>query len=191
MPLLQYLLDGVHNMKKFRLVSVLVSTAFLVLAGCSSHRGAGSGAAVNDGTAGGAGADGAYAQGVGGAGGYQPSASCNVPQVQGFKTESFYFDFDKNDVHNEDMSRLQSLAQSAAANNGGLRVVGNTDDRGSREYNMALGWRRANAVTALLKQSGVSAKQVTTNSNGAEKPIAFGTSEEDFQCNRRVDVIYR
>lgn len=165
-----------------RLLSSIVLAFFVIsLAACAHHKGGeGSGAGA---------AGGAYAQGVGEGSGYDVGANCNVPQTPGFKTASFYFDYDKNDIHAQDMSRLQDLAQSLAANHAAVRVNGNTDDRGSREYNMALGWRRANAVLALLKQGG--SNSLTANSYGAEKPIAYGTTEQDFQCNRRVDVIYR
>jgi peptidoglycan-associated lipoprotein len=167
-----------------RLLSSIVLALFVVsLAACASHHKGGEGAGAGA-------AGGAYAQGLGdGSGHGDIGANCNVPQTPGFKTASFYFDYDKNDVQGQDMSRLQELAQGLAAKNSSVRINGNTDDRGSREYNMALGWRRANAVLALLKQGGASS--LAANSNGAEKPIAYGTTEQDFQCNRRVDVIYR
>jgi len=160
---------------------VAVGSCILALAACSSHRN-GNGANIADanGMNGGMGANGAYAQGMGGGAGFQPSANCNAPAGK----EAFYFDFDSNTPHQEDMSRIAALAQ----NGGKFRVVGNTDDMGSREYNMALGWRRADAVATILEQHGASKQQVTTNSNGAEKPIAFGNSDDDRQCNRRVDI---
>jgi peptidoglycan-associated lipoprotein len=171
--------------------NILIAAMVLSLAACSTTRGKGSGSDIDGngmGAAGGAGAGGAYAEGIGGGGaGFQPSANCPAPQTNG-KTEAYYFEYDKSTVHPDDMKRLQSLANSVGTGHMKLRVVGNTDNRGSREYNMALGWRRANAVASTLEQSGVSKQQVNTNSNGAEKPISFGTSENDYQCNRRVDV---
>lgn len=152
------------------------------LTACSSTR-HGGGAGVTDGS-GGPGANGAYAQGYDGNSGFQPSVSCNVPG----NAQAYYFEFNSNDVHSEDLARLQGQAQKLAGNNAHISVVGNTDSRGSREYNVALGWRRANAVSEALQQGGISKGQIATNSNGAEKPIAFGTSEDDYQCNRRVDV---
>lgn len=173
----------INHLFKVLALTLLVSS----LIACTSHRKAGA-----NGEGAGLGANGAYAQGIGEGEGYGDLAAiCHVPQTPGFKTQSFYFDYDKYDVHSEDLSRIQALAQSIAANHSSIRVVGNTDDRGSREYNMALGWKRANAVVAILKQDGVSANSISANSNGAEKPVAFGSSEQDFQCNRRVDVLYR
>jgi len=181
-------------MKKSAILrSILLGATLVTLAACSTtrhHGGSGDSDMNGDGTAGssGTGANGAYSEGVGNGSGYQPSVSCNVPQSGG-KISSYYFDYDKSDIHSEDMSRLQSSASTLAASHAKLHVVGNTDNRGSREYNIALGWHRANSVATALEQSGVSKQQINTNSNGAEKPIAFGSSDDDYQCNRRVDVI--
>lgn len=166
--------------------NILVGTALLTLVACSSTRHHGDGS--EDGMGGGANGNGVYTEGLGSGSGFQPSTSCNVPQLGG-KTQSYYFAYDKSDVHPDDVNRLQSLASHLAAGNTKINVVGNTDNRGSREYNIALGWRRANAIASTLEQGGVSKQRVNTNSNGAEKPIAFGTSEDDFQCNRRVDIV--
>jgi len=72
-----------------------------------------------------------------------------------------------------------------------IRLEGNTDSRGSREYNVALGWRRAVAVSKLLEQYGVLSKQMTVISYGEEKPVAFGHTAKDYALNRRVDLIYK
>jgi peptidoglycan-associated lipoprotein len=178
------------NMNMHRAIKIAVISAGIIgLAACSSSR-HGAGSPVTDANGMG-GAGGTYTQGLGGNGGFQPSTSCNVPQTSGYKTAAYYFEFDNSDVNSADTDRLHSLAQSLAAGNSSVRVVGNTDSRGSREYNVALGWRRANAVTSSLQQNGVPKSRITTDSNGAEKPIAFGSSDEDFQCNRRVDVLSR
>lgn len=169
---------------------VLIAASLLTLAACSSTR-HGSDDIGAPGSIGGEGSGGAYTEGMGGGSGFQPSTSCNVPQTSGFNTQAYYFAYDSSDVNSADINRLQSLASNIGASHSNIRVVGNTDNRGSREYNIALGWRRANAVAASLQQSGVGKQQITTNSNGAEKPIAFGTSEDDYQCNRRVDVVYK
>lgn len=175
-------------MKKISIIKpILIAVTALGLVACASHRGSGAGVSDVNGGMGGAGANGAYAQGAGGGAGFQPSASCNVPQTPGMNTQAYYFDFNSDNVHPEDSGRLQSLAQ---ANPSHIKVVGNTDDRGSREFNMALGWRRANQVSSNLQQYGVKKSQISTNSNGAEKPVALGNSEDDYQCNRRVDATY-
>lgn len=164
-----------------------VGVAALTLAACSSMRHHKSssvdGSAMNGG-------NGTYAEGLGGDSGFRSMANCNVPETAGFKTDPYYFAFDSSDIHSSDMEKLQSIANNLATHHSNIKLIGNTDNRGSREYNIALGYRRAEAIAAALKQSGISANQVASNSNGAEKPIAFGNSEEDFQCNRRVDLVY-
>lgn len=172
--------------KKSIYKTLVIGALAVSLAACTTTRhgrGAGDGSDMDGSGAGGRvstyGADGS------GSGGFQPATSCNVPQT-GKRTEAYYFEYDSSSVHPDDASRLQALAGQAGGSK--LRVVGNTDNRGSREYNLALGWRRANAVASALEQAGVAKQKINTNSNGAEKPIAFGASDEDFQCNRRVDV---
>ena len=71
-----------------------------------------------------------------------------------------------------------------------LRIEGNCDDRGSREYNLALGQRRADSVKRALTLLGVPARQIQTVSFGAEKPKASGQSEKAYAENRRVDLVY-
>ena len=71
-----------------------------------------------------------------------------------------------------------------------VAIEGNTDIRGSREYNIALGQRRANAVQNILRIQGVQASQIRTVSYGAEKPIAYGNTEAAYSLNRRDDLRY-
>lgn len=74
----------------------------------------------------------------------------------------------------------------------GARVLlaGHTDSRGSREYNIALGERRAKSVYDFLRIAGVSKKQIRLVSYGEERPVSFGHSEENYRLNRRVELIY-
>ena len=71
-----------------------------------------------------------------------------------------------------------------------IAVQGNCDDRGSREYNLALGQRRADSVKRAMVLLGVGEKQVETVSFGAEKPVAFGQDDESWAKNRRADIVY-
>ena len=71
-----------------------------------------------------------------------------------------------------------------------IAVQGNCDDRGSREYNLALGQRRADSVKRAMVLSGVGDKQIETVSFGAEKPVALGQDEESWAKNRRADIVY-
>tara|TARA_R110000868_G_scaffold8205_7_gene42751 strand:- start:64350 stop:64922 length:573 start_codon:yes stop_codon:yes gene_type:complete len=69
-------------------------------------------------------------------------------------------------------------------------LEGNTDIRGSREYNIGLGWRRAQAVSRVLMSEGVAQQQIRMVSYGAEKPVAMGNTNDDYAKNRRVDLLY-
>ncbi len=71
-----------------------------------------------------------------------------------------------------------------------LQLSGHTDERGTREYNLALGERRANAVARYLVSTGVNASQLSVVSYGKEKPVADGSSEESWAQNRRVELDY-
>ena len=74
--------------------------------------------------------------------------------------------------------------------NAKIRLEGNADDRGSREYNVALGWRRAQAIAHILKQQGVSVGQMELVSYGKEHPAVVGETEEARSLNRRVELVY-
>jgi peptidoglycan-associated lipoprotein len=71
-----------------------------------------------------------------------------------------------------------------------IAVQGNCDERGSREYNLALGQRRADSVKRAMVLLGVTEKQIESVSFGAEKPVAFGQDEESWAKNRRSDMVY-
>jgi len=102
-----------------------------------------------------------------------------------------YFDYDSSEVRAAD----QDLVARHAMNLGNdgmarVRLEGHADERGSREYNIGLGERRAQAVRQLLLIQGVSASQIATVSFGEERPAAFGSSEADYSQNRRVEFKY-
>ena len=106
-------------------------------------------------------------------------------------TMIIYFDFDQSDLRAEYSDLLQQHAGNLA-NNGGMqiRLEGHTDERGSREYNIGLGERRSQSVRRLLLIQGASADQISTVSFGEERPAAFGSDEDAFQLNRRVEIKY-
>ena len=103
----------------------------------------------------------------------------------------FYFDFDKSIVRPAAREALAKHAQFLVANPDARVVLeGHADERGTREYNMALGERRAKAVSRYLTIQGVAGAQIETVSFGEEVPIAFGHDEDSWQANRRVEVRY-
>jgi peptidoglycan-associated lipoprotein len=72
-----------------------------------------------------------------------------------------------------------------------IRLEGHADERGTREYNLALGERRANGIRDFLIVNGASRSQIETVSYGEERPARRGTTEEDYQANRRVEIADR
>ena len=103
-----------------------------------------------------------------------------------------YFDFDSYTVKPEFQSLLEAHARYLKASSARkVMLEGHTDDRGGREYNLALGQKRAEAVRRSLGLLGVSDAQVEAVSYGKEKPAVQGTNESAFAQNRRVELSYR
>jgi peptidoglycan-associated lipoprotein len=103
---------------------------------------------------------------------------------------SVFFPFDVDAVPAGDRATVQAHGAYLAKNkNAKVRVEGNADERGSSEYNLALGQRRANNVKKLLVLSGAKAAQIDTVSFGEEKPRATGHDEASWAQNRRADII--
>jgi peptidoglycan-associated lipoprotein len=102
-----------------------------------------------------------------------------------------YFDFDKSEIKPEFAVIVTAAAGNLTANPSlKLKLEGNTDERGTREYNIGLGERRAQAVRRALLLQGVPESQITTVSFGAERPAAEGDDEAAWSKNRRVEVVY-
>ena len=104
---------------------------------------------------------------------------------------TFYFGLDSSTVSQDDHAALDFHARFLVANPEiSLVVEGHGDERGSREYNLALGERRAKAVERLLLLQGGSSSQLQIISFGEERPVALGHDEEAWQLNRRVELLY-
>jgi len=105
---------------------------------------------------------------------------------------SVYFDFDQYSVKPEYESLLQTHANYLRSHpSRHVLIQGNTDERGTSEYNLALGQRRSQAVMSALETLGVQASQLEAVSLGKEKPVALGHDEESWAQNRRADLVYR
>ena len=103
----------------------------------------------------------------------------------------FYFDFDQSVVKQDGFADLEAHARYLAQHpSASVRLEGHADERGTREYNIALGERRAKAVERLLIVNGASTSQVETISYGEEKPAVLGSGEQSWAQNRRVELIY-
>ena len=105
---------------------------------------------------------------------------------------SIYFDYDSFVVKAEFQATIEAHAKYLVANKGRkILVQGNTDERGGREYNIALGQKRAEAVRKALALLGVAEAQVEAVSLGEEKPKATGSDEASWAENRRSDIVYQ
>lgn len=101
---------------------------------------------------------------------------------------TFYFEFDSAQLTSSARAALMLHAEQLTSSPRAVRLEGHADERGSREYNMALGERRANAVRNFLVLQGVSAASIETVSYGEERPASMGASESSWSQNRRVEL---
>lgn len=113
------------------------------------------------------------------------------PQAGLLAKRVIYFDFDSSEIKSEGTEVVAAHAKYLASHSSArVRLEGNTDDRGSREYNIGLGERRAQAVRRALLLQGATEAQLSTVSYGAERPAAVGNDEAAWAKNRRVEIVY-
>lgn len=106
--------------------------------------------------------------------------------------QTYYFAFDSSDIRTQDQKALDIQSNYIASHsNAVVRLEGNTDNRGSREYNIGLGWHRDQGVARIMEQEGVHPNQIKMVSYGKENPAVSGNTEHDWALNRRVDFIYK
>lgn len=118
----------------------------------------------------------------------QQQAEVVEPEPEVVLETVFYFDFDESVLKPSARDELTKHAMQLKEMPRQVRIEGHTDERGSREYNMALGERRANAVRDFLVLQGVSAASIEVVSYGEERPAAMGSSESSWSQNRRAEV---
>ncbi|MCC7463292.1 MAG: peptidoglycan-associated lipoprotein Pal [Gammaproteobacteria bacterium] len=170
---------------------VLFTLALLALAGCprnpvrpTADTGASGASQTVQST--GAEAAGTQASGVG-AEGAGAAAGVSAPAA----SRIVYFDFDSSEIRGEFTAALAEHARVLTQNpTVRVRLEGHTDERGSPEYNIGLGERRAQAVRRALMLQGVAEAQLSTVSYGEERPAATGQTEEAWAQNRRVEIVY-
>ena len=174
---------------------IIAAIAVFALAGCKStdtqtaapidDKGTGTTAAVPDGTT---------TKGVGGTG-VTGTAGTIAPHKDPAnmlsQKRSIYFDYDQFTIKDEFKATVEAHAKYVQGGRT-LRVIlqGNTDERGTREYNIALGQKRADAVKKLMMLLGANEIQIETVSFGKEKPRRDGHDDSSWAENRRVDIVY-
>jgi peptidoglycan-associated lipoprotein len=118
-----------------------------------------------------------------------PGSQAHFKSVIGTQ-DTIYFDTDKYDIDSQDAAALRSQAQYLQQyTNARATIEGHADERGTRDYNLALGERRANAAKNYLVSLGVPADRVNTVSYGKERPVALGSDESSWAQNRRAVTI--
>ena len=168
------------------LVVLLVAALFSV-AGCGSKP---TKPDANAGTEQGAGTSGADSNAAG-AGDAGDGTEVPGPQEGLLAKRIIYFDFDSSEIKGEGTAIIAAHAKHLATSQRmKVRLEGHTDERGSREYNIGLGERRAQAVRRALMLQGAADVQLSTVSYGEERPAAAGTDEAAWAQNRRVEIVY-
>lgn len=161
----------------------VIGMAVLVMTGCSKSRHQGEGE----------GAGGAYSSGLGQRGGLQGyedlvNANCNEAPAH----QVYHFDYDSSQILSIDQPCIEAQANYLKNNRRAhVWLYGNTDERGSREYNLGLGERRGKSVGDMLKVNGVAQSQISVISYGQEKPVDNGHDESAHRKNRRVELYYK
>jgi peptidoglycan-associated lipoprotein len=171
-----------------RVLALLVVTLAVALAGCGSKPVKPAPSTAPTESNAGAQSEGANAANAGGAGNQDETAG---PQAGLLATRVVYFDFDSAVIQGAGVDVVAAHAKYLAANpQARVRLEGNTDERGSREYNIGLGDRRAQAVRRALLLQGVTEGQLTMVSYGEERPADPGHDEAAWAKNRRVEIVY-
>ncbi|MCS6771482.1 MAG: peptidoglycan-associated lipoprotein Pal [Kiritimatiellae bacterium] len=168
-------------MKTWLKVGMLLTLAAAVsLTGCKKKPKAGAGAAggIDD-------VGGVIGSDVSGEGlGLRPEGLAEIASQFGV----VYFDFDSAQINPSERGKIEAVADYLRRNPSvGVIVEGHCDERGSNEYNLALGERRAMAVRAYLVSLGIDAARIQTKSYGEERPVALGHDEASWAQNRRAE----
>lgn len=168
------------------LKGLMLALPVMAVAACSSHKNNN-----NDQT--GMGADGAYGAGAGmnGNGNMSSDEQARLQMQELQRNNIVYFGLDKYDIQSDYAQMLDQHAAFLRSNPSyKVTIEGHADERGTPEYNIALGERRASAVKMYLQGKGVSADQMSIVSYGKEKPAVLGHDESAYAKNRRAVLVY-
>ncbi|MBE5252612.1 peptidoglycan-associated lipoprotein Pal [Mixta mediterraneensis] len=167
------------------LKGLMLALPVLAVAACSSHKNNN-----NDQTGMGGAGDGAYGAGAN-SGNMSSDEQARLQMQQLQQNNIVYFGLDKYDVQSDYAQMLDQHAAFLRSNPSyKVTIEGHADERGTPEYNIALGERRASAVKMYLQGKGVSADQMSIVSYGKEKPAVLGHDEAAYAKNRRAVLVY-
>ena len=162
----------------------LIFASVLLVTGCSKKFGSADGAGMADGSD-------VSAQGLGQMtqfAGQEPGESYTT---QAPHNQLYLFSYDDSNLASKYLPSANAQAEYLKSHPGArVLIAGHTDERGSREYNVALGERRANTVADILRMAGVERQQVRVVSYGKERPANYGHDERSHAQNRRVELTY-
>jgi peptidoglycan-associated lipoprotein len=171
---------------KLQMNRIIALALVALLAGCSTAAKKGTGADVEDRSLG---AGGVETSGAAGTSSYA-GASLTDPSSP-LSRRVIYFEYDSDAILPEDQELITAHAGYLSAHPEQMVTLeGHADERGSPEYNIGLGDRRAQGVKRAFELQGVSSQQITVVSYGEEKPAAEGHSEAAYRMNRRVEIVY-
>lgn len=176
----------------YKIAASLLCSSLLVLGGCSTlSKDKHANANQNQQNPQVVDADGAVVNGLGSDSEFSSRDRNTSTALVAPHNQTYHFAFDDSRIEGADKASLDAQANYLAKHpNAYILITGNTDERGSREYNIALGERRGNRVAQYLKARGVRSQQIRTVSYGQEKPVAMGHNEDAYRLNRRAELIY-
>ena len=176
-------------MQVSKLLLIPAIAVALTVTGCASRKPAANANATTNGSK-----NGANTSGLGSDGSLNGQGLGNGPidaVRQALAARVVHFDYDSSDLSQTDLATLNAHASYLSKNAGAkVTLTGHTDERGTREYNMALGERRAKSVQAFLVTNGAQNSQIETVSYGKEQPVNDGHNEAAWSENRRVEINY-
>lgn len=160
----------------------LVAASVVLFASCSKTPGSAGGYADNSG---------AEAHGLGKMTHFAGQEAGEMYTTQAPHNQVYLFSYDNSVLASKYVPSVNAQAEYLKDHPGArILIAGNTDERGSREYNIALGERRANTVAEIMRLAGVQREQVRVVSYGKERPVNFGHDEASHAQNRRVELTY-
>jgi peptidoglycan-associated lipoprotein len=161
----------------------IIAASMILLVACSKH---------SHNTAVGVSGDGdMQANGLGQGGGFAGQEVGESYTTQAPHNQIYLFSYDDSELASKYIPSVNAQAEYLKSHSGArILIAGHTDERGSREYNVALGERRANTVAEIMRMSGVQPQQMRIVSYGKERPVYFGHDEAAHRQNRRVELTY-